>query len=148
MASTTPAPAYPQLNRTFAAVDRAHERWLAAVGSNGARCAVLAALAAAGQPITPSALAETIGRSPNALSPLLRGLQDDGLIKRSANAQDRRSHFIHLTATGRRTAQRLAREEAAFVRAAFGGRSQREMEALTAALRGLEQQAAGVQRGA
>ena len=31
--------AYHQLYRSFGAVDRAHERWLTSVGSNGARYA-------------------------------------------------------------------------------------------------------------
>ena len=107
---------------------------------------VLGALASAGKPITPSEISDATGRSPNAISPLLRGLQDEGLIKRSANASDRRSHYVQLTAAGRRLAQRLQKEEGAFIRATFGARNQRELDQMVGALRHLEEQASTVQR--
>ncbi|MEE9277225.1 MAG: MarR family transcriptional regulator [Dehalococcoidia bacterium] len=137
---------YEQLYRTFAAVDRAHERWLTSVGSNGARYAVLAALAGSGRPLTPSDISDGTGRSPNAISPLLRALQDEGLIKRAPNASDRRSHYVALTPVGRRLAQRLRREEASFVRAALGGRSSRELSQLSRSLQSIEDQAGTIQR--
>ncbi len=95
--------AYAQLYRTFLAVDRAHEHWLAGAGTNGARYAVLAAIAAAAGPITPLAISEVTGRSPNAISPLLKGLNTEGLIRRSKNPGDARSHYLTLSAAGKRT---------------------------------------------
>lgn len=137
---------YTQLYRTFAAVDRAHERWLSSVGSNGARYAVLASLAESDRTLTPSDVSEATGRSPNAISPLLRALQEEGLIKRSANATDRRSHYLSLSAAGKRLAQRLQREEAAFIRAALGGRAPNELSALERSLQSVEEQASTIQR--
>ena len=58
-----------QLDRTFDAVDRAHQRGLAAVGSNGARCAVLSALATGTPPMTPTDVSAATGRSPPTRSP-------------------------------------------------------------------------------
>ena len=140
--------AYAQLNRTYAAIDRSHERWLAAVGSNGARYAVLSALAESNGAATPSEISAATGRSPNAISPLLRGLQAEGLIKRTANPDDRRSHYVQLTAGGRRTEQRLRKEEAAFVKAVLGSTADRGLNNLLNALQALQGRAANLKRGA
>ncbi len=138
--------AYYQLYRSFGAVDRAHERWLTSVGSNGARYAVLAALAGSDRPMTPSDVSDDTGRSPNAISPLLRALHEEALIKRAPNAADRRSHYLALTASGKRMAKRLDREEQAFIQAALGGRSAKSLNTLQEALQSVEVQALGIQR--
>lgn len=145
-ASAKATEAYEQLYRTFNALDRSHEHWLAGVGSNGARFAVLSALAGAGHAMTPSDVSATTGRSPNAISPLLRALQEEGLIKRAANSADRRSHYLSLTAPGRRLAQKLQKEERAFVRAALGKQSSRDLTSLGKTLASLEEQVRSVQR--
>jgi len=137
---------YSQLYQTFQAVDRAHERWLATLGSNGARYAVLAALAEAGRPITPSDISDGTGRSPNAISPLLRGLQEEGLIKRAPNASDRRSHFLSLTPVGKRLAQRLQKEEDAFISSVMGRGAGKELDTLERALGTIAERAARAQR--
>ena len=138
--------AYQQLYRTFTALDRAHERWLTAAGSNGARFAVLAALDESDHPLTPSEVSEGTGRSPNAISPLLRALQQEGLIRRNPNATDRRSHYLSLTAAGRRLVKRLQREERSFMQATLSGRSVRELTALERSLLALEERAGTLQR--
>ena len=145
-ASAKATEAYQQLYRTFSALDRSHERWLAGVGSNGARFAVLSALAGADRALTPSDVSAATGRSPNAISPLLRALQDEGLIKRAANSADRRSHYLSLTPPGRRLAQRLQKEETAFVKAAMGKQSSRDLSSLGKTLATLEEQVGSVQR--
>jgi DNA-binding MarR family transcriptional regulator len=145
-ASGTAAEAYQQLYRTFNALDRSHERWLAGVGSNGARFAVLSALAGSDRPLTPSDVSASTDRSPNAISPLLRALQEEGLIKRAANSADRRSHHLSLTAPGRRLAQRLQKEEATFVRAAMGKQKPTDLSVLGKTLASLEEQVLTVQR--
>lgn len=145
-ASAKATEAYQQLYRTFSTLDRSHERWLAGVGSNGARFAVLSALASSDRALTPSDVSAATGRSPNAISPLLRALQDEGLIKRAANSADRRSHYLSLTAPGRRLAQKLEKEEAAFVKAALGKQSSSALVTLGKTLASLEEQVAGVQR--
>lgn len=146
MATSRPEAAFTRLYRTYSALDRAHERWLAAVGSNGARAAVIAALAAQRGAVTPSTISGVTGRSANAVSPLLHGLEAEGLIKRLPNPGDRRSHFIQLTAAGRRAAQRLQKEERAFVRTALGTCSTQEIASLVAVLRTLEEQVTALQR--
>ncbi len=146
MAPTQTQVVYDRLYRTFAALDRAHERWLGGVGSNGARYAILASLAESSTPLTPSDVSETTGRSPNAISPLLRALEREGLIKRSPNSADRRSHYLSLTAAGKRTAQKLKTEENAFVKAILKGRSGRDLVALDKNLQAIEEQAGSVQR--
>jgi DNA-binding MarR family transcriptional regulator len=138
--------AYQQLYRAFGAVDRAHERWLTSVGSNGARYAVLAALSRSERPMTPSDVSDDTGRSPNAISPLLRALHEEGLIKRAPNAADRRSHYLALTAPGRRMVQRLERQEQAFIQAALGGQSVKSLNTLQESLRAVEDQALTIQR--
>ena len=145
-ASARATAAYQQLYRTFNALDRSHERWLAGVGSNGARFAVLAALSSSDRPMTPSEVSAATGRSPNAISPLLRSLQDENLIKRAANTADRRSHYLSLTANGRRLAHRLQQEESAFIQVALGGHSGRDLSALGTTLSSLEEQALTIQR--
>ena len=73
-------------------------------------------------------------------------MEADGLITRTANPADRRSHHLVLSAAGRRLAQRLAREQAAFIRAALGKQAARDLVALTARLAALEEQALTIQR--
>ena len=137
---------YAQLYRTFLAVDRAHERWLSGAGSNGARYAVLAAIAATDEPVTPLAVSEVTRRSPNAISPLLQGLESDGLIRRSKNPGDARSHYLTLSAAGKRTVKRLHTEEAAFVRRLLTGRPRAEMDRMAATLAAIETQAGTARR--
>lgn len=146
MSTSRPETAFVQLYRTFAALDRAYERWLAGVGSNGARAAVIAALAAQRGAITPATISKVTGRSANAVSPLLRGLEADGLIKRLPHPTDQRSHFIRLTAAGRRSAQRLQKEERAFVRTALAACSTKDLDALLQVLRLLEEQTTTLRR--
>ena len=146
MSTSRPEAAFDQLYRTFTSLDRAHERWLADAGSNGARAAIIAALAAQQGAITPATISQVTGRSANAVSPLLRGLEADGLIKRLPHPTDQRSHFIRLTAAGRRSAQRLQKEERVFVRASLTACSAKELDALQRALRLLEERTAPLQR--
>ena len=136
---------YQSVFRTLTAVERAHERWLSAVGSSGARFSVLAALADARHPLTPSTISTTTGRSPNAISPLLGSLEADGLIKRSSNPDDRRSFFLALTAAGRRQANQLRREERAFIKALLGGRRASDLDALAKGLAAVEHRAVEMQ---
>lgn len=138
--------AYQQLYRTFNALDRAHERWLAGVGSNGARFAVLSALAQSDRPLTPSDVSTATGRSPNAISPLLRALEQEGMLRRAPNSADRRSHYLTLSASGRRAAERLHTEEQAFIRAVLKGRSSRDLVALEKNLLAIEERAGAVIR--
>ena len=137
---------YDRLYRTFAALDRAHERWLGGAGTNGARYVILAALAQSKEAMTPSDVSEVTGRSPNAISPLLRALEQEGMIRRAPNSADRRSHYLTLSAAGRRAAERLRTEEQAFIRAVLKGRSSRDLVALEKNLLAIEERAGAVIR--
>ena len=86
------------------------------------------------------------GRSPNAISPLLRGLQDEGLIKRSANPADRRSHYLQLSAPGKRLAARLHKQEDAFVNQIMGTRAIRDLDGLEHGLQTIEERAGAAHR--
>lgn len=147
MAASQTQAVYDRLYRAFAALDRAHERWLSGVGSNGARYAILASLAESQHPMTPSDVSDATGRSPNAISPLLRALEREGLIKRTPNSADRRSHYLQLTAAGKRTAQKLRGEERAFINAVLRGSSGRDLSALDKNLQAIEERAGSVVRG-
>ena len=147
MAPSRYRPAFRQLYRTFTAVDVAHERWLAAAGSNGPRYAVLTAISVANRPATPSDIADATGRAPNALSPLIGALEAQGLVKRSRNKADARSHYLRLTSAGTRLAARLDAEEAEFNRRLFTGWARAELDQLTAILATVEAQARTIGRG-
>ncbi len=139
--------AYRQFYRTFAAVHRAHERWLGAVGSSGPRYAVMAAIRSADGPVPPSAIADAVGRPRNAVTPLLRTLEADGLIKRSPNTADARSHYVTLTRAGSRTVARWDAQEEAFIHRLFAGRPSAELGRLAAILDAIGAQARGIHRG-
>jgi DNA-binding MarR family transcriptional regulator len=58
-------------------------------------------------PITQQQLADALRLQKSTISRLVDQLTKGGLVERAANPQDRRSHLIGLTATGRRRARRL-----------------------------------------
>ena len=99
------------------------------------------------RPMTPSDVSDVTGRSPNAISPLLRALEREALIKRNPNSADRRSHYLALTAAGKRTAQKLRTEEQAFIRSLLKGRSTRDLASLEKSLLAIQERAGSVQRG-
>ena len=82
---------------------------------------VLLALRRLGPPYTaqPSELAEQLGLSRGALSARLSPLEDDGLITRTTDPDDRRRVHVELTAAGReafdRHGQHEGRDEAALL---------------------------------
>jgi DNA-binding MarR family transcriptional regulator len=61
-------------------------------------------------PLEPSRLAETSGMSRQAVSSLVKTLEADGLIARSAVAHDGRSVVLSLTATGTRKIMQVFRD--------------------------------------
>ncbi len=106
---------------------------------SGPRWALLLALLAHerhGQPqgLTPSALSRHQGVTPNTISSLLRGLEEQGYIERMLDAQDRRVFRIRLTDAGRRVVQSLAPERIASIDRLAGGLSREEREQLLALL--------------
>ena len=74
---------------------------------------ILLALRRLGAPYTasPSDLADALGLSRGALSARLGPLEEDGLIARTVDKDDRRRVHVRLTAAGRRAFDRHARSE-------------------------------------
>ena len=74
---------------------------------------VLLALRRLGPPYTaqPSELAEQLGLSRGALSALLSPLEEDGLIRRTTDPDDRRKVHVELTRAGKRAFDRHGRHE-------------------------------------
>jgi DNA-binding MarR family transcriptional regulator len=54
------------------------------------------------QPVTPTMLANEGGYRPTTVRDLVNELVEEGLVRRIDNADDRRSHFLELTADGER----------------------------------------------
>lgn len=75
---------------------------------------ILLTLRRLGPPYTasPSDLADYLGLTRGALSARLGPLEDEGLITRTADADDRRRVHVRLTAAGRRAFDRQAKHEA------------------------------------
>jgi DNA-binding MarR family transcriptional regulator len=68
---------------------------------------VLARLAGGG-PVAIGALHREFGHKRSTLTNILDRLENKKLVRREVNPRDRRSFVVHLTASGRRTANRIA----------------------------------------
>src|SRR5215467_2352914 len=93
------------------------EAFYAAHNLSSARGHVPAQLLDSERGLTPAQLAERAGTTPPSMTGVLRSLEREGLVRRRAMSDDRRSQSVFLTAAGRRRveallplmAQRLAR---------------------------------------
>lgn len=61
-------------------------------------------------PVRLSELAESEGINPTMLSRIIAGMVQDGLLRRSSDAGDRRAAWVEITAAGRKLAERMRRE--------------------------------------
>ena len=82
------------------------------------------------QGLTPTALSHFQGVSKNTISSLLRGLEEQGYIERTLDAEDYRVFRIRLTAAGREVVQLMAPRRVAFVNQLAAGLSAEEREQL------------------
>ncbi len=87
--------------------------------------------------LNPSEISEQQGTSRNTISALIRSLEDDGLIERRLDQDDRRRFNILLTETGRRKLRDHAQEHMKTVDDIFSALSADEMETLSNLLRKL-----------
>jgi DNA-binding MarR family transcriptional regulator len=78
------------------------EAFYAAHRLSSARGHVLAQLLEAEHGLTAAQLAERAGTTPPSMSGVLRSLEREGLVRRRAMSDDRRSQWVLLTAAGRR----------------------------------------------
>ncbi|WP_320669295.1 MarR family winged helix-turn-helix transcriptional regulator [Patulibacter defluvii] len=118
----TPAPASappPSTGELIARVARwvhgsTRER-LAPLGVTPAAARALGVLMRSDEPLRMVELAERLRIVPRSVTTLVDGLEQDGLVERRPDPQDRRSTRVHLTEAGqaRRDALRRARYEAA-----------------------------------
>jgi DNA-binding MarR family transcriptional regulator len=74
---------------------------------SSARGHVLAQLLAEERGLTPAQLAERAGTTPPSMTGVLRSLEREGLVRRRAMSDDRRSQSVFLTAAGRRRVEAL-----------------------------------------
>jgi DNA-binding MarR family transcriptional regulator len=81
--------------------------------------------------LNPSEISERQGVSRNTISSLIRSLEDDGLITRSLDQQDRRKFNISLTDNGRSLVSQYARGHLSRVSQCFGGLTETEQETLS-----------------
>ncbi len=80
--------------------------------------------------VTPTALSHFQGVSKNTISSLLRGLEDQGYIERTLDAEDYRLFRIRLTEAGREVVRSEAPRRMAYVNQLAGGLSAEEREQL------------------
>ena len=83
------------------------EAFYAAHRLSSARGHVLAQLLEAEQGLTPAQLAERAGTTPPSMTGVLRSLEREGLVRRRAMSDDRRSQRVLLTPAGRRKVEAL-----------------------------------------
>jgi DNA-binding MarR family transcriptional regulator len=81
--------------------------------------------------LNPSEISERQGVSRNTISSLIRNLEDDGLIMRRLDQQDRRKFNISLTDDGRSLVSQYAREHFGQVSQCFSGLTETEQETLS-----------------
>ena len=83
---------------------------------------------------SPSTLAKTSNVDPAAVTRILRDFERDGVISRTASANDRRQVHVELTRSGRKLVADLLQKRASFLKAALAGLSDEEIDTLQALL--------------
>lgn len=87
--------------------------------------------------LNPSEISEQQGTSRNTISALIRTLEEEGLIARHLDHEDRRRFNIHLTEAGRQRIRDHTEQHIQLVGAIFAALTPEEMEALSGLLRKL-----------
>ncbi len=80
--------------------------------------------------VSPTYLSKCLRVSKNTVSSLLNGLEEQGLVERVLDAEDRRSFQIHLTPTGRTAVRQTAPEHIALLNRALSRLSPDERKQL------------------
>ncbi len=91
------------------------------------------------QGVNPSAISESQGTSRNTISALIRGLEEEGLIERQLDQDDRRRFYIRLTDAGRQKVRDHARQHMQFVDNLFAVFNSEELDTLGRLLSRLNQ---------
>ena len=103
-------------------------------GLTAERLELLALLESAG-PLTAGELSEELRVTRPAITRMVSGLEDDGLVRRSTNPLDGRSVITRLTPAGRRMLNRGRANRVRAMAARMRGRSDREMSQIETGLR-------------
>jgi DNA-binding MarR family transcriptional regulator len=102
------------------------------------------------QGLSQRGLAKLIGMFPSRLVLVLDELETAGLVERKADAKDRRTHVLHLTARGKETLQavgRIAREHQEAVCAALSATERETLATLLSRIANDQHLTAGVHPG-
>lgn len=119
------------------ALEERLEAAFAAVGLSATRYQVLEQLAVAGEPLALGELAARASCVRSNMTQLVDRMEKDGLVRRVADPQDRRSVQAELTARGRELQKQGARQLASFKKqfaAAVPARDRAALERLLSAL--------------
>ena len=111
-----------------------HSRNLKPLGRNFSEYTVLTTLLLSPAGLTPRQLADATRRPTAAVAQILNRLESDGLLRREANPEDRRSTLVQLTVQGRELARDLCAREAASADRIFAGLDEGEKEELRSAV--------------
>jgi DNA-binding MarR family transcriptional regulator len=106
-------------------------------GLTPSQLSVLGVVARRG-PIRLSELAEVEGLNPTMLSRVVAALDEAGLVRRRPDPEDRRAGLLEVTATGRRTHERLRAERGRVLTAGLRALEAPDIVAVEAALPALE----------
>jgi DNA-binding MarR family transcriptional regulator len=106
-------------------------------GLTPSQLSVLGVVARRG-PIRLSELAEVESLNPTMLSRVVAALDEAGLVRRRPDPDDRRAGLLEVTASGRRTHERLRAERGRILTAGLRLLDARDIEAVEAALPALE----------
>jgi DNA-binding MarR family transcriptional regulator len=95
-----------QLLRSFGAVNKGLRQWVrshmgAQPGMTIGRAGVLLGLLEQDEPVSMSALGAAQDETPRAMTVLVRGLEKEGLVRRTRHPDDGRVTLVSLTAAGR-----------------------------------------------
>lgn len=91
--------------------------------------------------LNPSEISERQGTSRNTVSALIRSLEEQGLVERHLDQNDRRKFNIHLTNAGRALVSTHAREHLEAIGACFGALDAQEQAMLSRMLNKIAQEA-------
>lgn len=91
--------------------------------------------------LNPSEISVRQGTTRNTISALIRNLEDDGLVERLLDNDDRRRFNIHLTEAGRRKILEHASQHVQMIDELFASLNSEEIETLSSLLRTLKMRA-------
>jgi DNA-binding MarR family transcriptional regulator len=111
--------------RSFGAVTKGLRQWVrshmgAEPGMTVGRAGLLLGLLEQGQPVSMTALGAARDQTPRAMTVLVHGLEKEGLISRTQDADDRRVMLLSLTPAGHAVASRQLLPAAQQAAALFG----------------------------